>query len=228
MKKKTTKKVKKTITIKEITTIILGLSIVLVRVLMPTHNTISKTLIILECTLEMLIAISIVLINLNEIKNMFKKKYASTDQFFTKVIIVFALVTFGNGIIQLAIGGLSKLLFNYDLANACDPAAQVAEEFVKVFPFGLMISTCIAAPIAEELAFRYTFKKIINNKISYVIISSLLFGFIHTASFLTLGILNYAVFGALFCIAYLKIDDIRVLIAAHMFNNILAMLGSIL
>ena len=43
----------------------------------------------------------------------------------------------------------------------------------------MFISTSILAPIYEEILFRLGFKKCINNKLMFIIISGTLFGLIH-------------------------------------------------
>jgi len=73
--------------------------------------------------------------------------------------------------------------------------------------------TFIVSPFTDELAFRKTFKDIIHNKVFYVVLSSLTYGFYmigYSASSLNdiLCIIPYALFGMAISLSYLKTKTI--------------------
>jgi len=58
----------------------------------------------------------------------------------------------------------------------------------------------VAAPVFEEISFRMAGRNLIKNGFLYVMITSLLFGFIHTGAFMTFSIISYFFVGCLITI----------------------------
>lgn len=96
----------------------------------------------------------------------------------------------------------------------------------------VLIYTIILAPIIEESLFRGLIFRILYSKsvIGAYIISSVLFGFLHTIQFLMVGQISqifytliYITMGLIFAIVYGKTKNMCFNTAFHMFNNILAM-----
>jgi len=91
----------------------------------------------------------------------------------------------------------------------------------------MIITAIIFAPFLEETAFRLGFKKSIKNKYLYVIITSLLFGYIHVIGekgIKLLFIIPYSIMGASFAIANVKTDNIYSSIIFHTLHNIISLL----
>jgi membrane protease YdiL (CAAX protease family) len=145
--------------------------------------------------------------------------------FIDKVLLTWSFTFGGGAILVQMLGGViyravTGLSFDAVLGGA--PAAVVANAFQAAFMPGLILTTCITAPVSEEIVFRLTCRRLFKNPVLFVLASSLLFGFIHTANFTTLGIVDYFVTGCLFAVFYLKTHDIRANIAAHvMYNTVL-------
>lgn len=92
----------------------------------------------------------------------------------------------------------------------------------------LMIGTVsVIGPIIEEIVYRYIiqnfFKKCLKSRIISILLSSLLFGFIHTRNFQP-EIIIYFSMGLALGIIYEKSDNILISIGAHMLNNIFSVI----
>jgi membrane protease YdiL (CAAX protease family) len=82
------------------------------------------------------------------------------------------------------------------------------------------ITMVIISPVYEELLFRKAMQQIVNNKIVYIILSSLLFGLFHGVS---PGSVTQVVMGAIYAVIYLKTDkNVVAAIASHFMNNLIA------
>ena len=98
---------------------------------------------------------------------------------------------------------------------------------INISPILMIFNACIYSPITEELVFRKSIKDAISNKWLYIIISGLLFGFLHIISNINspLGLIYlipYGVFGISFAYIYNKTDNIYSTIMIHAFHNIIA------
>lgn len=223
---------KKDIT-RNIITVLLGLCIVLARIVYPTHVDITKTTVVIEFLLELIICLSIIFINRNQIKEIFSQKIEHKGKFFLKILATWAIMFFGTTILNIIVQIIYGSITGVPLAEAYAPAAEVANIFMNTFFLPILLVQCILAPIEEELVFRYAFRKIFkkDNFISiflYVVISSWLFGFIHSASLFAPGMITYICTGLVLSLTYLKFKDIRLLIGAHMFNNSLIWIVSLI
>ena len=210
---------KKSEFIRQIVTICLGLLIVVSRVIYPTNVEITKTTVIIETIVELLICIGVIFLNRVKLKEIFSKKI-NYGKLILSTLKIAGLILLGQVFFSIIISILFGLL-SINIDELYDPAAIVGEQFSIIFPIGVMFTQCITAPITEEIVFRMTCKDLFKNKYLFIIISSLLFGFIHTANFFNISILNYAIVGVIFSILYIRNkDDLRVLISGHMFFNI--------
>lgn len=205
--------------IKQIITILLGLAIVLVRVIYPTHTTITLKVVVIEGLLELAIGILIVIINFQKLKEALFKKI-DLIEFIKNLSITFAVSTLAMLLISNTINTIYNLITGVSIMDI-DPAAMVGTAFQSTFFIGVAFTQCITAPITEEIVFRMTYKDLIKNNILYIIISSLMFGFIHTADFFNIAILSYVAFGVALNILYIKFKDIRILIISHMLYNMM-------
>lgn len=205
--------------IKQIITILLGLAIVLVRVIYPTHTTITLKVVVIEGLLELAIGILIVIINFQKLKEALFKKI-DLIEFIKNLSITFAVSTLAMLLISNTINTIYNLITGVSIMDI-DPAAMVGTAFQSTFFIGVAFTQCITAPITEEIVFRMTYKDLIKNNILYIIISSLMFGFIHTADFFNIAILSYVAFGVALNIIYIKFKDVRILIISHMLYNMM-------
>ena len=124
-------------------------------------------------------------------------------------IVCLALMYVTSSILEGVLKGLPQ---NQDLIN---------ESFQKN-KLPIIISSVLFAPFLEETAFRLNFKKSINNKYIYIIVTSLLFGYLHVINETGLRILfiiPYAIMGAGFAIANTKTDNIYSSIIFHSLHN---------
>ena len=214
---------KKDIT-RNIITVLLGLCIVFARIIYPTHVNITKSTVIIEFLLELIICLSIIFINRKQIKEIFSKKIEHKGKFFLKILAIWAIMFFGATILNIIVQIIYSSITGLSLAEAYDPAARVGTIFQNTFFLPVLLVQCILAPIEEELVFRYTFRDIFkkNNFINiflYIVISSWLFGFIHSASLFAPGMITYICTGIILALTYLKFKDIRLLIGAHISYN---------
>lgn len=224
--------IKKDIT-RNIITVLLGLCIVFARIVYPIHVDITKTTVIIEFLLELLICSSIIFINRNQIKEIFSKKIEHKGKFFLKILAIWAIMFFGSIILNIIVQIIYASITGVPLAEAYNPAAEVSTIFQNTFFLPVLLVQCILAPIEEELVFRYTFRDIFkkNNFINiflYVVISSWLFGFIHSASLFAPGMITYICTGIVLSLTYLKFKDIRLLIGAHISYNSLIWIVSLI
>lgn len=97
----------------------------------------------------------------------------------------------------------------------------------EIWPWVFPLTTMILAPICEELYFRKGYKLIIENKIIYIILNSLIFSFWHynvnSSFFANLNVLLSTFFvSIILSYVYIKSDKSGTNILSHMISNILA------
>lgn len=89
------------------------------------------------------------------------------------------------------------------------------------------IAMIIIAPICEEIIFRLSISKIINNKVLYIIFSGLLFGFFHvigTTGLQALYVIPYTILGSTFAYIYQKHQNILCTILMHSLHNLICIM----
>lgn len=208
----------------------LGVTVVLWRVFLPTNVEITIGIVILVAALDMALTAALILINRAELKAAIFRKFTPKD--LLRIIMWFALflvfIFVVNSVVQAILLiyysipiTADRVFLNHYITFDDSLAAIVGYNFFIVFPLGASISMIIAAPIWEEISFRMAGRKLIKNGIMYVLITSVLFGFIHTGSFLTWSILGYFIRGVFYCLIYLKTKDLRMAIGVHFVNNFL-------
>ena len=151
---------------------------------------------------------------LNNIKKLNKKNILTTLIYF---IIGFLLMMLSNYIINYIIipNGISSneqsnrnLLLNNKLL------------------YGLLLSLII--PYIEEIVFRLSFKKSINNNIIFILISSTIFGLLHIISSTKLiellYFIPYFILGLTFSTIYTKTNNIFCSTLSHILNNTITVL----
>jgi len=198
-------------------TLFLGMLVLFWRVVLPTNVEVTIGIGILILALDLILAAAVIFLNKKELKEAFAKKFTGKD--FLKIIVAF-IVMYVVGLI------VALILIALGMEPGTAPAELVRKEFSRVFPLGAIISVVILAPIWEETAFRMAGKNLIKNGVLFVVITSLLFAFIHTVNFSIVDNLDYFISGVLFSVLYLITKDIRIPIGAHfLFNLVSAVVG---
>lgn len=167
---------------------------------------------------------------------LFYKKYLKKDlvlfklnkkDYIKKIIsyfLIFLVVKYGVALFS----GLLLVMLGSDLVTSENQEAVVT--LAKKLPFMMMISTSLLAPFVEEGIFRLGIRKVINNKYLFILVSGLIFGFMHifpTELPLYVALiesLNYVTMGLLLAYIYNETDNIYVVIIIHALNNLLSML----
>lgn len=99
------------------------------------------------------------------------------------------------------------------------------------FPFSSLLNILIFAPVIEELMTRVILKKEIKNKYLYILLSGLIFAFLHILNSLVNGIsyevlylIPYGAIGIALSLIYYKTDNIWTSITFHSLHNLLCFL----
>ena len=94
---------------------------------------------------------------------------------------------------------------------------------IKTSPILAMMLTTIFAPINEEIIFRKSIQDFIKNKWIYIIVSGLIFGYLHVSGgnniYDFLYIIPYGALGSAFAYILSKTDNIYTTILMHMIHN---------
>lgn len=167
---------------------------------------------------------------------LFYKKYLKKDlvlfklnkkDYIKKIVsyfLIFLVVKYGVALFS----SLLLVMLGSDLVTSENQEAVV--NLAKKLPFMMMISTSLLAPFVEEGIFRLGIKKVINNKYLFILVSGLIFGFMHifpTELPLYVALiesLNYVTMGLLLSYIYNETDNIYVVVIIHALNNLLSML----
>lgn len=210
----------------------LGMLVVLWRVFLPTNVTITVGIVILVAALDLVLLAALIILNKDELRAVFAKKITLKTVLITLLcyVLFFVGTIIWNNVVLIAgnlVTGEADIATLFGPYEAelwmppQSPAAWVGLEFSRIFPIGFFISSVIAAPIWEEIAFRMAGKNLIKNKLLFVLVTTILFVFIHTGfAFETGG--GYAYAGIAFAVIYLTTKDIRVAMGVHLLNNLLA------
>lgn len=106
------------------------------------------------------------------------------------------------------------------------------QELITASPILALMLTTIFAPINEEMIFRKSVQDFLKNKWVYVIVSGLIFGYLHVSSSETLYdflyIIPYGALGSAFAYAVSKTNNIYTTIMMHMIHNGILTLISII
>ena len=167
---------------------------------------------------------------------LFYKKYLKKDlvlfklnkkDYIKKIIsyfLIFLVVKYGVALFS----SLLLVMLGSDLVTSENQESVVT--LAKTLPFMMMISTSLLAPFVEEGIFRLGIKKVINNKYLFILVSGLIFGFMHIFPtelpiyVALIESLNYVTMGLLLAYIYNETDNIYVVVIIHALNNLLSML----
>ena len=134
------------------------------------------------------------------------------------LLIVFANIFFSYGMLYLS----NNLVIHFPVLKFLAGFYVPSMSLTGSLPIlGIFVSTVIISPIAEELIFRGVLLnrlKLITPTLFAVLVSSLLFGALHSFG----SIISAFVFAICMAILYLKTENICVAILAHFLNNLFA------
>lgn len=150
--------------------------------------------------------------------------------------LMYGFILLGSSVIY----NLIVLLIYPDFGSNANQNTVV--EMIKMYPVLSFFSVALFAPIAEEITYRLGLAGTIakKSKVLAIVVSSLLFGLIHSAfidlSFLSMtkqeiineaiALPSYIISGLVMGIAYIKENSLAVSITAHMTNNFIAFIQS--
>ncbi len=135
---------------------------------------------LLDMLISLVITIVFLILYRDIIKDSFaktKKKYKGVFTDFILVIVIGYLVINGMQILSNYISTILFFITGVEREVASNQAA--IDELLKSAPIIMIISSCILAPIEEELLFRGGIRKCIKNKKVYIACSGLIFGLMH-------------------------------------------------
>jgi len=148
----------------------------------------------------------------NEFKEYKKDFYKNIDDYLRLWLFALILMTLSNSIISI--------FTQSDISNN----EEAVRNMTDILPLYSLFSTCIAAPIGEELAYRKTIGNIFSNKSVAIAMSGIIFGLAHVIGTYTgiidlLYIIPYGLFGSVFMYMYLKSNSIWTTITIHFIHN---------
>lgn len=154
----------------------------------------------------------------NDLKNEFidfKKKWKDFADKYIKFWII--------GIILMSLSNYFISLFT---ANPIGNNEETVRKIIDILPLYSIITTCISAPIVEELMYRKNLKNIFNKKWLSIIASGLIFGIAHvlgTYETVTdiLYLIPYGILGSIFMYIYIDSKNIWSTISIHFIHNTL-------
>lgn len=127
---------------------------------------------------------------------------------------------------------ISNFIINFILNGGQATNEQGVQKMIESSPIIMLITAGIIGPINEELIFRKCFKNILNNKWSFILISGIVFGYLHVLGsdslIQFLYIIPYSSLGIAFATTYYKTNTVFSSIFVHMLHNTLLTLISIL
>lgn len=133
--------------------------------------------------------------------------------------IIYSLKTWGFGLLTMVIFNIILGIFIKDIA--VNESAN--REVLLTHSLYAITTMTILTPICEEIIFRLSPSKMIDNKYVYVLFTSVMFGFAHVLSATgpqALYIIPYASLGAAFGLIYNKNQNILCSILMHSIHNL--------
>lgn len=131
-------------------------------------------------------------------------------------------ISFKNWLTGFIIMIISNIIISFFIKNIGQNEAAVQELITKI-PITALVLTTIFAPIVEEMIFRKYLQNCVDNKVLYMILSGLIFGYIHTSIDVNileiLLIIPYGALGFMFAKTINETDNIYTTIMMHMFHN---------
>lgn len=154
----------------------------------------------------------------------FKANWKSKVMFTLKLFAIFMLIKLLSGYVSVIISET----FNIEQLTSENQTA--INEILGKYPILMTFSAVCLAPIYEEVLFRLGFRKCINNKWIFIIVSGSLFGLIHIfPTDLSLGValtqsITYITMGLVLAYYYHEFNNIFYSIIIHFYNNLLSII----
>ena len=184
-----------------------------------------QDLVVLSTTAEIIMASVIFIIYQKTFaKNLSELKGKTVINKLFKYLVIFVIVKIGSGIISSVL----CLLLGFDLDVSENQ--KVINSYIEAAPLFMLFTTSITTPVVEEGIFRLGLKKVINNKIAFIVISGLIFGFLHifpTDLNLTYAVVTsipYVAIGCTLAYIYAKEENIYYPMIIHGLNNLLSVI----
>lgn len=104
---------------------------------------------------------------------------------------------------------------------------EAVRSMIKVYPFYMFFSSVIYAPFVEELIFRKSIKKAVNDNVLFILLSGILFGLVHVIGSgeysvnETLMGIPYIIMGIDFAYIYYKSRNIFTTMSLHSVHNLI-------
>jgi membrane protease YdiL (CAAX protease family) len=147
-----------------------------------------------------------------------KEKWIDFKKNFKK----YTKIAFKNWFAGFLIMVVSNIIISHFINGIGENESAVQELITKLPVLAFMLTT-IFAPFIEEMVFRKYLQNCVNNKTLYMILSGLIFGFIHTQIDVNimelLLIIPYGALGFMFAKTINETDNIYTTIMMHMFHN---------
>lgn len=161
-----------------------------------------------------------------------KDKFTNAWKDFKKNKKEYLDIMFKSWILGFIIMAVSNLFINVILKNGIAANEETNRMIMKAFALYAIPAIMILGPICEELTFRASLKKVINNKIIYIAVTSFLFAGAHIYGNISsiidlLYLIPYGSLGVAMGYTYSKTDNILTNIFIHMFHNSLSVLAII-
>ncbi len=127
-------------------------------------------------------------------------------------------------LLGVALMVISNTIITIITSNEMSNNEVIVRKISELLPVYSFISSCICAPIIEELAYRKIFKDIFNNKTISIIASGLVFGLAHIIGTYSgvsdfLYVIPYGILGSIFMYIYRDSDNIWSTISIHCLHN---------
>ncbi len=124
---------------------------------------------------------------------------------------------------------VSNLFISFILKKSIAGNEDLVRSFINISPLLMIFDTVIFAPVLEELTFRKNIRDAINNKWLFVLLSGIIFGFLHIFGYITslsdlIYLVPYSALGISFALLYYRTDNIFSTISMHAMHNLLAVL----
>ncbi len=126
---------------------------------------------------------------------------------------------------------ISNILINTIFRLGQADNEQLVQGMIVALPLVMLLNAGFIAPIIEELVFRKAFKDAIPGKWKFILISGLVFGFMHVLAATTwidlIFIIPYSCLGIAFSYIYYDTNSVFFSILAHILHNTILILISI-
>ena len=174
------------------------------------------TIMIILYTLELIPLIFMIFIYKKDLKDeiiIFKKNFIKNIDKYIRLWI-FALFLMSA----------SNIIISHITWNTVSNNEEAVRTITDILPIYSLITSCIFAPIVEELAYRKTIGNIFDNKKLAIIMSGIIFGLAHVIGTYSrivdlLYIIPYGIFGSIFMYIYLESKNIYTTMTIHCLHN---------